>query len=624
MCGICGIYNYKTEVEVKKEILIKMNNSLFHRGPDDEGFYINKEIGLGMRRLSIIDLNTGSQPIFNETNNIITIFNGEIYNYIELRGALTKKGHVFKTKSDTEVIVHLYEEYKDDFVHQLNGMFSIALYDKENKKLLLIRDRFGEKPLFYFENEDGIYFCSEINGLLETNKISRDNIDLKGLHYYLSYYYFPLYHTIYKQIKRVPPGSMLIINKNLQTKKYWDLNYDTIKVKDTNFYLEKIKYLLEDSCKLRLRSDVTLGIFLSGGLDSTLITAITQRMVEKPLKTYTLKFKEKSYDESEIAKLTAEHIGTEHYEFLIEPKIFINNLPLIIKYAGQPHGNWSIVLKYLVSKFAKKDVTVVLTGEGGDEMFAGYPTISAYLISQKFKKIHPAFWKKILWLISKIPASDNYLSFEFKLKKTIKGILLNDYENYFSYKEIFSIEEIKGLIKKDFIIEKYQPAEVFDYFANLKPALDIINKLLYFDTNIFMEACVLFESDISSMITSLEARTPMLDYRLAEFLASVPSELKCSQFQTKLILRKLAKEYLPAKILKLKKRGFVAPISGWLKNELKQFVLEVLSENNINKTKILNYSYVMKILNEHFNSKVDNTRKICALISFVIWKNNLC
>ncbi|MEW6680883.1 MAG: asparagine synthase-related protein, partial [bacterium] len=512
---------------------------------------------LGHRRLSIIDLSeAGHQPMSNKRKTIWVVLNGEIYNYQELRENLIKRGHSFYTHSDTETIVHLYEDLGKDCLSKIDGMFAFAIWDSKKEELFLARDRFGIKPFFYVESQGRFLFASEIKALLEDKEIKRD-IDFAALDNYLS-----------------------------------------------------------------LLSEVPLGVFLSGGLDSTSIVASVANLSSEPLKTFTIGFKRKSYSELLEAELVAKMYGCFHQGYIMEPQIIPEILPEIITHIGEPLGDLASTAEYLVSKFAKRDVTVVLRGNGGDEVFGGYPTHYLYKIARIYRRF-PFFLHRILEnVINNLPVSTERLSFDYKLKSFIRAARYeSDEKAHFGWKEIFNKEDkerlYSNLMKEE--VKEHNSFEVFSQFFEEIKDFDIINKLLYLDLRVFMAGCGLAVGDFTSMAHSLEARFPFLDHKLVEFASTIPPELKVSGFRTKYIFRKAMAKYLPKRIIKMKKRGFVIPMAEWLKLELKDYVRNILSSSNIRKIGLLNEDYVNRLLDEHFNGKRDNTRQITCLLSLSLW-----
>ncbi|MCP2604922.1 asparagine synthase (glutamine-hydrolyzing), partial [Candidatus Aminicenantes bacterium AH-873-B07] len=385
MCGICGIYNFSQNVPFLKDQIKKMCQTLIHRGPDDEGYYFDDKVALGMRRLAIIDLVTGHQPIHNENKTIWVILNGEIYNFPELRKELIEKGHKFYTNSDTETIVHLYEEEGENVVNRLNGMFAFAIWDKKNKILLLARDRLGIKPLHFLEKDGKFIFASEIKSILMTDY--EKEIDFDALSKYFSFEYIPAPQTIFKGIKKLLPGHLIIIKENrIKIKQYWDVKYK-YEIRDENFYVEQIYEKLKKAVRKRLISDVPLGVFLSGGIDSSTVTFLMSQVANSKIKTFSIGFEEQSFNELEYARIIAEYIGSEHQEFVVKSEMVKKLVPVLMEYLDEPLADASVIPTYIISKLARKYVTVALAGDGGDELFAGYDTYKAYQVARYYRKV---------------------------------------------------------------------------------------------------------------------------------------------------------------------------------------------------------------------------------------------
>lgn len=595
---------------------------MIHRGPDDEGYYFDEKVALGMRRLSIIDLVTGHQPIHNEDRDIWTTYNGEIYNFLELKTQLIKKGHRFYTNSDTEVIVHLYEEEEEDFVNKLNGMFAIALWDKKKNKLLLIRDRLGIKPLHYLLLNNQFFFSSEIKSLLKTDY--QREIDLEALSQFFTFEYIPAPKTIFKGIQKLLPGNMIILRDNkIKIQSYWDLKYEDApkEVKSEDDYTEEIYQRLKESVRKRLISDVPLGVFLSGGIDSSTITALMSELASSKIKTFSIGFKEKSFNELNYAQKVANRFGTDHQEFVVESNLVKELVPVLMNYLDEPLADASIIPTYIISKLARKYVTVALAGEGGDELFAGYDTYKAYKIAHFYRKV-PRFIrenlvKKIAYLL---PASKKRLSFEFKAKKFISGIEYPpEIANYIWWgaytptakQSLFSPELNSSLQEESF-------SPIFFHLKNCQ-AKKTLDRLGYLDLKLYLQDDLLVKADRMSMANSLEMRVPFLDYTFVEFAASIPSSLKLKRLNSKYILKKTMRKRLPSEILTKKKIGFDIPLGIWIKNELKDFVITVLSPSNLKKHNFFNSSYIKKLLNEHFEGTHNHRQHLWPLIIFQFW-----
>ncbi len=612
MCGICGILNKKEE-KINFEILKKMNETLKRRGPDDEGFYIEDNIGLAMRRLSIIDLEGGKQPIFNEDKSICVIFNGEIYNFVELREELIKKGHFFKTKSDTEVIVHLYEEKGENFPEYLNGMFAIALWDKRKKKLILTRDIAGEKPLYYGDFNDFFIFASELKAILANPLIKRE-IDLKVLNLYFTLEYVPSPYSIIKNIKKLKPGHTLIYeNEKIKIKPYFKFEKKKIEKKDLLDYLDEI---ISDSVKIRLRSDVPLGIFLSGGIDSSTVTYYARKHSDL-VKTFNISFKEPSFDESRFAKKVAFYLKTEHFEEAFDENKMLEILPEVFDFLDEPFADASILPTYLLSKYTRNFVKVALGGDGGDELFGGYPTYFSHKIMEIYN-FFPFYLKIFFSFIGKnLPVSYSNFSLDFVVKKFLEGEGFNIWKRHLVWMGAFSEEEKRKLFK-DFLypdsffnLEEFVENTVSFYPKNL-------NDLLKFDFKTYLSEDVLFKVDRASMAASLEVRAPFLDKRIIEFAFSIDSDKKLKYFKTKVILKKLMKDRLPPEIIKRGKKGFGIPVAKWIKGPLKGEFMDIIEKED----EILNKKFVKKLFDEHIKGKKDNRKKLWTIYVFLKWKKN--
>jgi asparagine synthase (glutamine-hydrolysing) len=623
MCGIWGITNSKISSKPDEALVHTMNEALRHRGPDDRGYYQDEEITLGVTRLAVIDLKTGHQPIHNEDQTVWLIFNGEIYNFQLLRKELIEKGHKFYTQTDTEVIVHLYEEEEEDFIRRLNGMFAFALWDNRKRKLLLARDPFGIKPLLYTIENNELCFASEIRALFTLTNISKE-IDWNTLDDYFSFYYTCSPSTMFKEIKKLPPACLMIYeNGKIRKERYWQLNYTAQATYNERHYCEMIVDLLRQAVKRQLVSDVPLGLFLSGGLDSPSILAIMREATDVPVKTFSIVFEERSFNEAREIRQIVNLFQTEHHELLVKADVIPEFLPQILDCLGEPTGDWTAALELYLAKFAKKAVTVVISGVGGDEIFAGYPTITA-------NKLAAAYQKTPLWLrekiirrfIERLPVSMSYLSLDYKLKRFVRGANLPPERSYFSWKETFSEQEKKSLYCPDLQdkLREFEPFSVFEYYLeDLDNDTELINRLLYLDLRVFLGGCVLPHIDGAAMSNSIEARIPLLDLPLVEFAATIPPELKHRRFTTKYIFRKALRDLLPREIRGKKKRGFVCPVSLWIQNGLKGWVEEVLFQSKIKEAGLFSEEYLKSLLHEHSTNRADNGRKISALVSFALW-----
>jgi asparagine synthase (glutamine-hydrolysing) len=623
MCGIFGKCNFQKEGLIDEEQIRSLTKLLEHRGPDDEGYFFDTNIGLGVRRLSVIDLKTGHQPIHNEDKSLWIIYNGEIYNYLEIREELVSKSHKFYTQSDTEVILHLYEQEGEDFVKRLNGMFAFALWDKKNEKLILARDRFGIKPLFYSLLNNSLAFSSELNPLLSLQEIGKA-IDFDALSNYFSYNYIPEPNSIFTNIKKLQPGSILIYeNNNIRIRQYWDLGFNIEREKTFQQYAEELDVLLQNSVKMMLRSDVPIGVFLSSGLDSSSIIAYMRNFIKGPIKTFTIGFDDKSYSEAKGAKAIAKRFETEHHEISLENNL-IELIFNSIEHFGEPFGDNASLATMMLSKATSNSVKVVLTGDGGDEILAGYPTHYVYKIAALYKKIpsglRERFIKKI---VEKLPVSTDRLSHDYVLKRFVQGAGYSFQEAHFLWKAIFYDHEKEKLFTDRFknLIPRNNSFSICeDYFDRVKNE-EVLNQLLYVDVKTFLLSNGLVRVDRMTMANGVEARVPFLENNLVEFASTIPCRYKIRGSITKYILRKLIKDKLPHGITSIKKMGLLLPLSQLLAGKLKPFIEDTLAQKKIEKTGLLNPEFVSQLLREHFEGRKDNSRQIWNLAMFMVWFN---
>jgi len=596
---------------------------LRHRGPDDDGVLVEQDTALGIRRLSIIDLESGHQPIHNEDSSLWIVCNGEIYNFPELKEFLIKKGHVFYTKTDTEVIVHLYEEYGEECVRKLSGMFAFAICDKKKNELFLARDRFGIKPLYYSEFNGQFIFASEVKAILEFPDFKRE-LDLMALDQYLTFEYVPAPRSIFKKIQKLPAAYTLTLkNKDVSIKKYWDIgSFQKQGFIDENEAQEKLFQLLEGVIKSHLMSDVPLGIFLSGGIDSSTVTAIANNLSTKGLKTFSIGFKEDSFDESKYIKLIARLYNTKHYHQDFQVKDLLNLLPEAAHFLDEPLGDASFFPTYLLARFAKQNITVALSGEGGDEFFAGYPTYQAHRLAGYYAKI-PLFLRKgfIEKAILKMPVSMDNFSFDFKAKRFISGIDSPLPVRHIQWMGSFTAQD-KTQLYNSRLRESLKDSNTFyladNYFQDCRTD-ERLDKLQYLDMKTYLQDDLLVKADRASMANSLELRVPYLDHELVEFVFSLPSNLRLRNFKTKYILKKTVKKLLPRSIINRKKKGFGMPLAFWIKGELKDLISDVLRGDKIKKEGLFNYEYIENLLQQHVNNKADNRKKLWTLFMFGLW-----
>lgn len=627
MCGIAGAFNYKNNRPVPLDELRIMSNELIRRGPDDEGFYFKENIGLAFRRLSIIDLDTGNQPMHNEDKSVWVVFNGEIYNYVELREDLIKQGHTFYTKSDTEVIVHLYEEYGVDFPRYLNGMYAIALWDEKKKTLLLLRDRPGIKPLYYAETEDGLMFASEIKALLKVG-VSREQ-DYEAINQYLSYGFVPSPLTGFKVIRKIKAGHIIICsNQFWNEKEFWDLAH--IDYLNENPGEDQIIDLLIDELKMVLhrqtRSDVPIGIFLSGGIDSSLVASVATEKCNLKLNAFTIGFKEESYNEIDNAKIVANRLGLPLHEFILSESDILREIDHIMSFLDEPFFDYSAIPVYFLSKLARSRVKTVVAGDGGDELFGGYQTHYLHRITDWYRKIPRIMRHGTRALVNKLPESHSYLSTPYKLKRFTYGAEFPYDHAHYRWKVLFDGEEKKKLLDYDLMrnisdLESFHVMEQYFLMAR-KGGMKTQEQLMYVDFKTHLQDDFLQKTDKMSMANSLEVRVPLLDNSIIDFSRRVSSGMKIKGFQTKYLLRKALSRFQTPEIAFGKKRGFTPPVAVWIKNGLKDYMLSSLSSDALSKVEFLNHRYIDSIIDDHLNGRAENSRLIWALIVLVNWYRN--
>ncbi|MFH1642296.1 MAG: asparagine synthase (glutamine-hydrolyzing) [Nanoarchaeota archaeon] len=621
MCGICGYYNFNLK-PIKVETLEAMCEVIRHRGPDDEGVFIDGPFGMGMRRLSIIDLATGHQPISNEDGSIWTVLNGEIYNYLELTKELLKKGHIFKTKSDTEVLVHLYEEYGYEFVKYLRGMFGLALWDKKNKELIIARDPLGIKQL-YFKCDDGKFiFGSEIKCILKVSNVY-PQINYEAMQHYLTFLYFPEDLTIFDKIIKLKPGMLLRITLNqVKSYEYWNLN----KFQPLNLSFEEAQdefmRLMNESMKLHLRSDVPIGVFLSGGIDSSIITALGAKLTDKPLNTFTIGYGKEGgyYDERHYAKIVARLFRTNHFEYIVKPDIE-NAIYKLINYFDEPFANSSAIPNYYISQIMSKEVKVALSGLGGDEIGGGYERYLGLKLLLQFNKLPTVIKSLIKSFICTLPDSKTGSYFSDRCKRFVNAAALKSSESYYGLITSLDITKKSKIFTQSFLEKPFKLHSRNLYLNIIKSSnqTDILKSAMYFDLVSYMTNDLLILTDRTSMANSLEVRVPFLDQKLVEFMFQLPMSYKIRGMQKKYLFKSAFRGILPERILFRRKRGFSTPLSIWLRNDQQIFSKKILVKERIQKTEVLNFDGIQSLLNEHLARKANNQGIIFALLTFVIW-----
>ena len=619
MCGITGVISGDLS---KRETISKINTALAHRGPDNEGFFKDNNVALGQRRLSINDLANGNQPISNEKNNLQLICNGEIYNSPELRAKLIKKGHRFKTNSDVEVILHLYEEYGKDSVKYLRGMFAFALWDTENKSLFAARDHVGQKPFFFYQKDNFLVFASEIKGILASGLVLPE-IDIDGLWHYISLRFLPDQNSLFKDIRKLPAASWLYYkNGEITIQKYWELNFNNKLSNNEKDVEENLDSLLRDTVDLHLLSDVPVGTFLSGGVDSSLVTAMMATITEQRFPTFSIGVKENEFNEIPFAQQVVDKFNLDGRNKVVEANL-IQLIPEMIYHMDEPSDPFGVGV-YFVSQLAKENVKVALGGDGGDENFAGYDRyVGTKLVN--YYCLMPKPIRKILFnqVFKRIPESYGYKSLAQKL------IWLDDmakYKNGDRYAQSlsflrFTYEAKQNLFTKDWIDKVEDPnsfSKILTHFDSSN-ADEFIDRMLYTDLMTRMPDHLLTLNDRMSMAHSLENRSPLVDYKLVEFAASIPGDLKLKGKDLKHILRKVALRYLPRDLIYREKQGFGFPIARWMRTDLKDFLTNLFKNSRFVELGIFDQEYINLLLNEHLSGKRDHNFRLWILLNLEIW-----
>lgn len=621
MCGIAGIVHSQENRKVDPEILRRMNDTLVLRGPDDEGYWVHGPVGLAMRRLSIIDLEGGHQPIANETGEIWTVFNGEIYNFTELRQELIQKGHRFRTHTDTEVIVHLYEEEGEDFVKKLRGMFALALWDERVKKLLLFRDRLGIKPLHFWFKNGTLVFGSEIKAVLEYPEVSCE-LSISALSDYLGYLYIPAPKTIYRGIQKLEPAHGLRLqNGQLEIFSYWQLMYQPEKKISEREWCDRICSALEESVRMHRISDVPVGAFLSGGMDSSTIVAWMSRQNAGLVKTYSIGFSDSRFNELPYASEVARAFGTEHHETLVEVDAF-GLLPKIITGFDEPFADSSAIPTYLVAEFARREVKVALSGDGGDELFGGYVWTQKEVWMEYYRRM-PAFLKT---RIKSMLLTKDYRPLRERglldlMRRFIYDAGLGPAES-FGRRAMSFQPWMKQELFEPWVLEELKtedPLARIRKFTGDGSAKSVIDKFLYLDSMIFLPDDLLAKVDRMSMMHSLEVRVPFLDHKLVELAARIPHTLKLRGSMTKYILKKAMRDKLPPVVLKQRKQGFAIPLQRWFRGKLSSLARTLLLDSGSLSRRYFRPPYVKWLLEEHSSGRQRFGTQLHALVVFELW-----
>jgi asparagine synthase (glutamine-hydrolysing) len=623
MCGICGKLYFNPIRKADQNNISAMASVLVHRGPDDHGIYVDGPVGIGHQRLSIIDISpAGHQPMSNEDGSLWIVFNGEIYNFEELRMELQGKGHVFTSHTDTETIIHLYEEEDTDCLNRLRGMFAFAIWDSTKQRLFIARDRVGKKPLVYAVTDDAIIFASEIKALLQDPSVTAE-VDCEALHHYLTYQYVPSPWTMFKGIRKLPPAHSLVVEREkITTRQYWQLSYaQKLTLPTLGDYVEQFMDVFTEAVKIRLRSDVPLGAFLSGGIDSSATVAVMSQLTNRAIKTFSIGFDVSEYNEITFAAMVAKKFNTDHTEFIVNPDA-ISILPKLVWHYNEPFADSSAIPTYYVSKLTREHVTVALNGDGGDESFAGYERYIADKLAGYYEKI-PCIAREhiIKRCLSFIPHQENRNSFFRRLKRFVNGISEKAERRYVRWICGFD-NEMKNDLYSAAFAEKTAAIDSVDLIVNWYAKADasaFLDKTLFVDIMSYLPDDLLVKVDIASMANSLEARSPFLDHKLMEFAAALPPHLKLNGIQSKYLLKKAFSSVLPRSVLYRKKMGFGVPIDRWLRNELKELTYQILLEKRTVERGLFKEQAVRMLIDEHMLKRADNSYRIWALLFLELW-----
>ncbi|MGQ8364667.1 asparagine synthase (glutamine-hydrolyzing) [Glaciecola sp. 1036] len=620
MCGIAGFLNKGFNCQ-NTDLLVSMGNEIAHRGPDAHGEYLDDLVGLCHRRLSILDLSeAGNQPMFSPDGNIVIVFNGEIYNFPELRAALELEGITFVTGTDTEVIIHLYQKLGTDCLAQLNGMFAFAIWDKQKQELFIARDRLGKKPLYYLQHQDRFAFASEIKSLLALPEVPREIRD-DAVWDFFAYQYIPDPKSIFKHIHKLPPGHYMIASEQgIQISEYWDLSFAQVSNQDESSQEQALAKIIEQSTTSRMLADVPLGAFLSGGVDSSGIVALMSKNSESPVKTCNIAFDKEAFNESEFAKIVSEKYATDHHEFLVHQNVQ-DNLEHIVSFFDEPFGDPSLVPTYFVSELARSAVTVAISGDGGDEVFAGYQKYNNDDLENKLREKFPqSIRTKVFPKLSQFLLNSSIHSFR-RAGSLLKSLSVDPAMGFYITNSQIRDDEWQNLATEELSekLKNYHPSESTLHFYQKADGPDHLSKILYTDIKTYMTGGILVKVDRMSMAHSLEVRAPLLDMNVLEYAATLPSDRKFKDGEKKYILKNIFKKLLPDEILYRKKMGFNVPLADWFRNEIKPIAERYLLEESVGLQQYFKKTTIEQFWQEHQALKADHSTKLWSLLMFEMW-----
>lgn len=637
MCGICGIVPADPGAAIDTTHLMAMCDALIHRGPDGSGAVDAPGVGLAMRRLAIIDVAGSPQPLSNEDGTISMVFNGEIYNYRGLRDRLLALGHHFRTDGDGETIIHAYEQWGFDCFDELNGMFALGLWDQRRERLVLARDRVGIKPLYYTCVDGTLYFGSELKALLAAPKVrAQARLDLASLRQYLAYEYVPTPRSIFRGVCKVPPGSYLTWRGGqADVGRYWDLSLADSETpanghaRSIEDYKAELLDALRESVRLELVSDVPLGVFLSGGVDSSSVAAMMTQLTPGKVNSFSIGFEDPSFDESNHAQAVATHLGTNHHMMMLAPHMLWDLVPNLAAVLDEPMADSSIIPTYLLSGFARQHVTVALGGDGGDELLAGYPTLLAHRMAGQYGRLPGMLTRRVIpGLVNRLPVSTNNISLDFKAKRFVSGMDLPAEERHHLWLGSLAPRGIAALLTPGVTAEA-EGVEVWEPVRAHAAASDArgpLNRILYLDTKLYLENDILTKVDRASMAHSLEARVPLLNRVFIDCARRLPLDLKLHTANlglsttSKYLFKEAMAPFLPADILSRKKKGFNMPVAKWFKGELRGLLLDTFTERRVRDAGLFEYDEIKRLLDDHFSGRRDNRKPLWTLLIFELWR----
>lgn len=618
MCGIAGKLVFDGSVD--HSLIDRMCDTMEHRGPDSRGVYFEPGVGLGMQRLAIIDVEGGSQPFFSEDRTVVGVMNGEIYNFRDIRRGLLKRGHRLSSQSDSEVLVHLYEEQGDRLVESLRGMFAFAVWDGRRRRLLLGRDRVGMKPLFWARRGATVWFASEVRALLQDPEIDRD-VDLTGISAYLALQYVPHPLSGFRTIRKVPPATTLLIDSaGEQSRCYWTLNYaKKLARADQPELEERLRTELLDATRVRLMSEVPLGAFLSGGVDSSAVVWAMAQQMQEPVKTFSIGFSEADHDELSFARMVSSRFATEHHEFVVEPRA-LEIMPKLARHYGEPFADSSALPSFYLSEMTGRHVTVALNGDGGDEAFAGY---QRYSVDTRVRQLDwmPLPLQRLIALARHLPEGSSSTIFWSQIRRAGKLLSMDPLDRYSLRMSIFDRDSQRRLLSPDFAaaVGDSPPDLVIREAWESSSARSLVDRLLDTDTRTYLPGDLLVKMDIATMAHSVEARSPFLDHQLLEFAASLPADQKLRGGAGKHILKNSLRGHLPDQVLDRQKMGFAVPLARWFRNELRHLPAEVLLDKRTEDRGYFQATEVRRLIDEHQRGRADHSARLWLLLQLEYW-----